>query len=593
MIDTTFVAGTVVTKEWLNSVNDFVYNNLAVSPMELGAVGDGVTDDTVAVNAAITAAAALQGTVYIDRTYLVLGLQAKSNVKIIGTGNGKFKKNAGTDGTYIISGVGTLGTASAVTGTTALGASSVTVASSAGFTEGGYCILRDDSYVLGAAGRNQEILKITTIVGNVISFQRLTLASYSAVAQLVPLTPIQNFILEDVQLEIPTVSGGNVGGNLYLQYAINCSIKRNKFTGSGGDAAIGFDTVAQSIVTENYIADGQNVATSGYGYGIQFNEATHHCIATLNTSYYVREHTFTNRTRFCLFTNNICVGHQDNGFNTHGAGVTDCLIANNLFDGIRPGPCVAVGYSTLSGPDKRIDIVDNIMKNSTATPISVVGNVTHQNETIRVLRNTIYNCGTTTAGSNGISMQYTSFGEISDNSITGVTLNVSNGIFVANASDLVIKNNILRSLPDGYGITYDTITGAVIKGNDIRGAVSFNVRGLNTNTNIVVQNNTADDNFTVVPATGVLSNNNSWDTFSGSAVYDPTSLADGAGVTTTVTATGCVLGDFASAAFSLNLQGISLTAYVSAADTVSVRFQNESGGVIDLGSGTVTVRTYK
>ena len=74
----------------------------------------------------------------------------------------------------------------------------------------------------------------------------------------------------------------------------------------------------------------------------------------------------------------------------------------------------------------------------------------------------------------------------------------------------------------------------------------------------------------------------------GSATYDPASLADGAGATTTVTVPGAVMGDFALASFSNSLQGITLTAYVSAVDTVSVRFQNESGGVLDLASGTLT-----
>jgi hypothetical protein len=76
----------------------------------------------------------------------------------------------------------------------------------------------------------------------------------------------------------------------------------------------------------------------------------------------------------------------------------------------------------------------------------------------------------------------------------------------------------------------------------------------------------------------------------GTAVYDPPNLADGAGVTTTVTVTGALLGDFAQAGFSLDLQGITVTAWVSAANTVSVRFQNESGGAIDLASGTLKAR---
>lgn len=80
---------------------------------------------------------------------------------------------------------------------------------------------------------------------------------------------------------------------------------------------------------------------------------------------------------------------------------------------------------------------------------------------------------------------------------------------------------------------------------------------------------------------------------SGTATYDPPSLADGAGATTAVTVTGAALGDLAVASFSLDLQGITVTAWVSTANTVSVRFQNESGGVLDLASGTLKARVFK
>ncbi|MHB1097930.1 MAG: hypothetical protein ACYCZR_00115 [Burkholderiales bacterium] len=73
----------------------------------------------------------------------------------------------------------------------------------------------------------------------------------------------------------------------------------------------------------------------------------------------------------------------------------------------------------------------------------------------------------------------------------------------------------------------------------------------------------------------------------GSATYDAGSLLDGAGATTTVTVTGATLGDFAMASLGVDEAGISVTAYVSAADTVSVRLQNESGGTLDLASTTL------
>lgn len=80
--------------------------------------------------------------------------------------------------------------------------------------------------------------------------------------------------------------------------------------------------------------------------------------------------------------------------------------------------------------------------------------------------------------------------------------------------------------------------------------------------------------------------------FVGSATYDPPSIPDGGGSSTIVTCSGARLGMFARAAFSLDLQGISVSAYVSAMDTVTVRFQNESGGTINLASGTVKVQAW-
>lgn len=75
-----------------------------------------------------------------------------------------------------------------------------------------------------------------------------------------------------------------------------------------------------------------------------------------------------------------------------------------------------------------------------------------------------------------------------------------------------------------------------------------------------------------------------------SVTYDPPSLAAGAGVTTTVMVTGAAPGDFARASFSLDLQGITLTAWVSAANTIGVRFLNGTAGAIDLASGTLRAR---
>jgi hypothetical protein len=78
------------------------------------------------------------------------------------------------------------------------------------------------------------------------------------------------------------------------------------------------------------------------------------------------------------------------------------------------------------------------------------------------------------------------------------------------------------------------------------------------------------------------------------ATYDPASIAAGAvAAAQTMTVSGAVLGDLVEASFSLDLQGVGINAWVSAADTVKYQFRNPTAAPIDLGSGTVKCRVKK
>lgn len=75
------------------------------------------------------------------------------------------------------------------------------------------------------------------------------------------------------------------------------------------------------------------------------------------------------------------------------------------------------------------------------------------------------------------------------------------------------------------------------------------------------------------------------------ATIDADSLADAAGDNDTITVPGVALGDIVIG-FSLgvDLAGMTATAYVSAANTVTVRFQNESAtNPLNLGETTIKV----
>lgn len=76
-------------------------------------------------------------------------------------------------------------------------------------------------------------------------------------------------------------------------------------------------------------------------------------------------------------------------------------------------------------------------------------------------------------------------------------------------------------------------------------------------------------------------------------VYDPPAIADGAIDRTNVTVNGAAGGDLVSVGFSQGQTGMVITGTVLAANTVEVVFFNKSGGIVDLPSGNLTVTVRK
>ena len=78
------------------------------------------------------------------------------------------------------------------------------------------------------------------------------------------------------------------------------------------------------------------------------------------------------------------------------------------------------------------------------------------------------------------------------------------------------------------------------------------------------------------------------DTWSVVCTLNADSLADGAGTSDTVAVPGVALGDIVIGfSFGVDLAGVTATAYVSAANVVTIRVQNEAAATVDLASTTV------
>ena len=81
---------------------------------------------------------------------------------------------------------------------------------------------------------------------------------------------------------------------------------------------------------------------------------------------------------------------------------------------------------------------------------------------------------------------------------------------------------------------------------------------------------------------------------SGSLAWDPPSISNGSGSTSSsITVSGAAFGDPVLVAAPYNLQGLTVTGYVSATDTVVIRIHNGTGVAVNLVSGTWNVKVIK
>jgi hypothetical protein len=97
----------------------------------------------------------------------------------------------------------------------------------------------------------------------------------------------------------------------------------------------------------------------------------------------------------------------------------------------------------------------------------------------------------------------------------------------------------------------------------------------------------------IVPNAEAATGNLSIVAFATTETKDWASLADGAGASEDMVAEGAVLGDYCLASMSVDIQGMILSCAVKSANTVTVRLQNESGGTVDLASGSLRALVLK
>jgi hypothetical protein len=160
-------------------------------------------------------------------------------------------------------------------------------------------------------------------------------------------------------------------------------------------------------------------------------------------------------------------------------------------------------------------------------------------------------------------------GQISGN---GITSRYTSGSINGNYSTICSNNCIdTQSAPTqayGYADYNSSVSGVFLSGNTFSG----NKNGSES----------------IVGMTAIAT-----PMFHGTAVFSPGTLANGTSAGGGFTLPGAALGDMCVVGYGANLQGVKLFAWVNAANSVTARFENNTGTSINLSSANVWVAVVK
>lgn len=459
-----------------------------------GATGNGTTDDTANIQAAITAQAAAGGgdVLFPPGSYLVSQITVPSDVRLIGQGGAELiSKN--TSGTPLVSLEGSVSATSAtLTANGTLGATSVSIADSTAFAVDDYVLVRDDTYfnTIDTAGRNQQILRIKSKAATTLTFYTPLNSTFETAqsAQVVVISPVLNSRVEGLYFTIPD---GFKGGAVYASLAIDCEVVDCHGRGCREWPTFRLDTCLHSGFRRSSARDAYDPTDSAGGaYGFIVNEGSFDCFVEGCLSTNVREDLFSNNTRSSRYLGNVVRGNR-HGSNTHGSFCVDILFQGNLidacvFDGVTVSSASAKAY------DKNISIVGNVIQNCGASGISVVGNAT-DNDGLLIADNTIIDCGTTSATQYGILVQKTNHFVVTGNVVRNPnTTNIVRSIYALTADDGEIGHNLITDAPT-HGISVSACNRVSVHHNHLKTITNDVFRDEGSNVGCVACFNVADD----------------------------------------------------------------------------------------------------
>lgn len=551
-----------------------------------GAVGDGTTDDTAAIQDALNVARYGYSRVHFPsrnrngQTVYVAGtLTVYANTRITADAGVVIQSAVTSASGHVFECTSTLGTGVALSANAAKRDTTVTTASTTGLSAGTIVCIRDTTYKFGTTGRNLEFNQIDTVAGAgpyTITLRNRLIGAYTtaSTAEIVPITTAAtNIVFDGIRVSIPSSKDG---GAFYFSDAYNCEVLNCRSSGQKGQPGVQIWRSAYIRVRGGEYTDGQSQSTSGYGYGCNIAQSSHHCVVTDAVFRNVRECAVASNARYCGYVNCDSWSSYDNAFNSHADGSEDCFFIDCRSYYARSKGFYAGGV-TAQAPDKRIRFTNCESHYSGYMGFWADGASGVESQDIQFNGCKAFHYGDDTGTSYGFYLFRSLRPSVINCSVDADSETNARALIKAEiCTSAIIRNNRLKSATSGWGIIHANCTGVIIDDNDISDiGSSQGVHAESTaSTKVLVRRNRVDNDIAFTKNSGDIHELNEWNTKRQWNKGAAASTADGGtiahGLITTPTSVRC--------SGSVANEFISVTAVAATTFTVAIKKHDSTAG---------------
>jgi len=560
--------------------------NYAYEPIDVtreGAVGDGTTDNTTAIQNILNVARKGYSRVHFPsqnlngKTVYICGkVQVYEGTHITSDAGVIIRSSVTTSTDHVFEATSTLGTGTALTANATKRDASVAVTSATGLTVGQIVCIRDNTYKYTTNGRNLEFNEIADITSLTVTLKNRLIGTYLTAnsAELVPVTtPARNIKFENVCVDIPTSKDG---GAFYFSDAYQCEVVNCRSTGQKGQPGVQIWRSAYVNVRGGDYSDGQNQSSAGYGYGINIAQSSHHCVAYEVNFKNIRENAVASNARHCGFVNCTAWSPYDSGFNSHADGSEDCYFVNCRTFYARSKGFVS-GFTGSQAADKRISFINCESHYSGSYGFWSGADASRENEDIKFINCRVFHPSDDTSSNYGFLVSRCTRPRLFNCEVDADSeANCRAGVYLEICTDAVIRGGSVRSVTSGWGIIHSNCTGVII--DDLSIANIGSSQGVHTegtaSTKVYIRRNKVDNDVVFTANAGDIHQFNEYDTKKQYNKGANASTTDGATIShglvstpTSVRCTSSVSGEF-----------VSVTAVSGSTFTVAIKKHDNTAG---------------